>query len=249
MQHLLIAHCPAYSSKPLTPRKPLQKAEAGQAHPTNPQASKHQALQLAASSWCSQSLEHPMSLQPPLWAAQRWCSLLTYSYSRVSPCHPDPIQSLCLMNSWQFINRRYPCVIKAILQCWMGCKEKQNWMLSSKRCLATDYKKSLRCIKENLQAQKWGLADWGSCPCFVLGNLYVFAEQANSLILRSGRPFSIDAENIISIRANQWIEGFIREQISIPKFSMPTSQTPERHLDMGKWETKPHQHLAHRGHQ
>lgn len=67
-----------------------------------------------------------------------------------------------------------------------------------------------------------------------MGNLYVFAEQANSLILWSGRPFSIDAESISSIRANQRMEGFIWEQISIPKFSMPTSQTPELHLDTGR---------------
>lgn len=110
-------------------------------------------------------------------------SLLTSSCGGVSPCHPDPIQSLCLMNSWNFINKRYLSVIKAILQCWMSCKEKQNRMLSSKRCLATDYKKSLHSSKEHLKAQKWDLADWDSCPCFVMDNLYDFAEHAKGLIL------------------------------------------------------------------
>lgn len=80
-------------------------------------------------------------------------SISTSSCGGVSPCHPDPLQSSCLMNSWHFINKRYPSVIKAILQCWMSCKEKQDRMLSSKRCLAADYKKSLHSIKSILRCQ------------------------------------------------------------------------------------------------
>lgn len=141
VQHLPIAHWPACSSKPPTPRKPLQKAEAGWAFPHESpgfQALKP-SLWLAFSSWFSLGARsilqpsqppHPRSQSAaPLPAVLRWCSLLISSRGGVSPCHPDPIQSFCLMNSWHFINKRYPSVIKAILQSWISCEEKQNWSI------------------------------------------------------------------------------------------------------------------------